>query len=64
MEINFFFDELHSGIKHPHIKLQHLEKVRIWAFGLLVLKSITYKGFLKELRNRILRTVRDGHCFV
>ena len=64
MEIYFSFDELLSEIKHRHIKLQHLEKVRIWAFGLLVLKSITYKRFLKELRNRIMRTVRDGHYFV
>ena len=33
-----------TGKKYRQIKLQRLEKVRIWAFGVLVYKSIIYNG--------------------
>ena len=37
-----------TGIKHHQIKLQRLQKVGIWAFGLLVHQINSLRGFQTE----------------
>ena len=46
-----------TGKKHPQVKLQHIRKILIWAFGSLVYKSTLYKRFLKC--NKIFQKVKQ-----
>ena len=46
-----------TGKKHREMKLQRLQKVQIWAFGLLVQKSTLYKRFLNW--NKIFKKIKQ-----
>ena len=45
-----------TGKKQREMKLQRLQKIQIWAFGLLVQKSTLYKRFL--IWNKIFKKIK------
>ena len=52
--VNIFYLRILTGKKHHQMKLQRLQKVQIWAFGLLVQQL--YKSFLNW--NKIFKKIK------
>ena len=55
-----FYLRLVTGKKHPQIRLQHLWKVWIWTFGLLVHQISSFKEVIKLKQNFHINKVVTG----